>query len=629
MSLAKRFQQLHLRIQIILLMLLASTVSFVVVGFIFYSYTVHRYREQFREHALITTKVIADAMVSPLAFMNPEDANQLLKQFEWVPDLELITVFTREGEIFTTSHPHAKQHIPEIWFNRDWYTTDSFYALQEVTYKGERFGWVLTRSSLRSLKEIQRRYFITFAFLTGFVSLFSLITAYLLSPIITRPIKKLARTADYIRRTHDYGTRVESVPPPEVNLLIDSWNDMLQAIQERQDRLQAYANALRRSEQKFRTLTEYSEDAIIVVKKNNIVYVNPKFEKIWGVSLPAIREHGMNLSSLIIDEQKERFFMLWSDVENGIISDEPIELSFKTARGEIRSFDIRFSAIEWEGEPAVMGVLRDITERKNWEKQIIEQQQKLQAYAHELELRNKELDEFAYIVSHDLKAPLRAISHLVTWIEEDQENRFSKESLEYFDLLKKRVVRMENLIQGILEYSRVGRIKTQIRKVSVNAMLKNILQDIYIPEGFQIIIETEMPEFMTEAVRLEQVFRNLIDNSLKHHDKSQGTIRIGCRDQGDTWLFYVKDDGPGIPEQYYERIFRMFHTLMPRDEKEAAGVGLAIVKKIVEDQKCRIWIESEPGKGSIFWFTWPKHTGEREHGPSRKYSQEKISSPPH
>jgi signal transduction histidine kinase len=221
---------------------------------------------------------------------------------------------------------------------------------------------------------------------------------------------------------------------------------------------------------------------------------------------------------------------------------------------------------------------------------------------------NRELDQFAYITSHDLKAPLRAISSLAGWIEEDLDGRVSPEARSQLDLLRNRVYRMQALLDSLLEYARSGRRQTPITTVDVHLLLTNIIQELAAPDTFSISINSPMPILHTRGQPLTQVFMQLIDNGIRHQTSKQGTVKISAIDLGDCYEFTVADDGEGIAPEFQERIYTIFQTLQARDVQENIGAGLAIVKKIIAAEGGTLQLESSSGNGATFRFTWLKQS---------------------
>jgi PAS domain S-box-containing protein len=254
----------------------------------------------------------------------------------------------------------------------------------------------------------------------------------------------------------------------------------------------------------------------------------------------------------------------------------------------------------------ILGIFWDITTRKQAEKALEQLNLDLQDTVAELQRSNRELQDFAYVTAHDLKAPLRAIGTLSDWLYGDYHEKLDEQAQGHLQLIKGRVSRMNELIDSILHYSEIGRGSRNLQRINLNTLVSETLTTIDPPERFQIILEDELPTVMGEKIRLTQVFQNLIGNAIKYMDKSEGRIEIGCTDQESCWTFCVSDNGPGIPEKYHEKIFKMFQTLAPRDELESIGIGLAVVKKIVELYGGKVWVESTVGQGSRFFFTLPK-----------------------
>jgi signal transduction histidine kinase len=224
----------------------------------------------------------------------------------------------------------------------------------------------------------------------------------------------------------------------------------------------------------------------------------------------------------------------------------------------------------------------------------------------ELRKKNTELDQFAYVVSHDLKAPLRGIANLTSWMEEDYESEMTVEMKKNLALIKGRTERLENMINGLLEYARIGRTRKDIERIDIRTLLDEQI-DILVPANFSVDISGTMPEIHAVRVQVEQVFSNLISNAIKYNNKPDGKIEIRGSEGDEYFIFEVEDNGQGIQEQYFEKIFVIFQTLRERDAFESTGVGLAIVKKIMEDIKGSVSVKSEYGKGTTFTVKWPKN----------------------
>ena len=224
----------------------------------------------------------------------------------------------------------------------------------------------------------------------------------------------------------------------------------------------------------------------------------------------------------------------------------------------------------------------------------------------ELEFTNQELKDFAYIVSHDLKAPLRAIRSLASWLEEDYADVLDEMGLEQLQLLQSRAVRMHNFIEGILEYSRIGRVKEQWIEVNLSESIKHIVEMLNPAEYVQIEMTKPLPTVYGEKVRIEQVFMNLISNGIKYNDKENPIISIDWKEKNNRYYFDIKDNGQGIQEKHFNKIFQIFQTLQSRDTVESTGIGLTIVKKIVELHNGKISIKSEYGTSTTMSFSLPK-----------------------
>jgi signal transduction histidine kinase len=226
----------------------------------------------------------------------------------------------------------------------------------------------------------------------------------------------------------------------------------------------------------------------------------------------------------------------------------------------------------------------------------------------QLEKANAELDQFAYATSHDLRAPLRGITNLATWIEEDLPASTDAGIRDQLRMLKVRAARMDRLINGLLDLARVGRTRQKVERVDVTALLHETIELANPREASRIMMIGEMPMLVAERAALQQVFLHLIANSLQHAGRDDVVIRLSAIDRGDDWELAVEDNGVGIPREHHARVFQLFQTLQSHDAVDTTGIGLAIVRKQVESNGGRVWIDPDAAAGVAMRFTWPKRT---------------------
>jgi len=281
-------------------------------------------------------------------------------------------------------------------------------------------------------------------------------------------------------------------------------------------------------------------------------------------------------------------------------------------RGDGTSFDAAFTAAAYQRRGAVSGAVvtfRDVTRRRARERAERERAAALEKLNRELTRINEELEQFTYVASHDLKAPLRAVGTLAEWIEEDLNEGNREEVQKHLTLMRGRVKRMETLLADLLKFARIGRDAAELQEVETGALVRELADLIDPPEGIEVVVAEGMPTLFTPVAPLEHIFLNLIGNAIKHHDQERGRITVSCDDedaQGPLVTFRVADDGPGIPAAYRRKVFRVFQTLRPRDEVESSGMGLAIVKKIIQSANGEIRLEDVEPRGVAFVFTWPR-----------------------
>ena len=368
-------------------------------------------------------------------------------------------------------------------------------------------------------------------------------------------------------------------------------------------------SSLKRQEERFRTVVESAPTAIIMVNRAGIIeMVNTQAERVFGYERQELA--GRSIETLLPMRFRDghpghlaAYFVAPTPRAMGAGRD----LTGRRKDGSEFPVEIGLNPIETDGGTSVLAAITDISERVKALEQLIE-------HRDELERSNQELATFAYVASHDLKSPLRGIFQLSTWIEEDLEEQNFTAIPEHMVLLRSRIRRMENLLDDLLAYSRAGRVEGSVGQVAVSELAGGVYEMQSPPPGLVLELGANLPRFSTLVAPFEQVLRNLFSNAIKHHDRKAGVIALNCAGADDRfYTFDVKDDGPGIPPQYHERVFGMFQTLRPRDEVEGSGMGLALVKKVVETYGGRVTILSDGTRGTTIRFTWPRQIKKRGH----------------
>ncbi len=371
--------------------------------------------------------------------------------------------------------------------------------------------------------------------------------------------------------------------------------------------------ALRQSEQKWRSLAENIPDVIFAVGKDGrIQFLNHTMagnapENVIGTS---IYEYMPPEQQEIMRASIERVFL------TGKV--DYFEIDWHGEQESETIWKTRVVPVMDGGQVVAVNLIStEITKQRKSERRQLEllatgiaERRKAERRQEELldkfESINSELKDFSNIVSHDLKDPLRMIQRLAQWVSDDYADKLDKKGKEQLDLILNQVNRMYNLINGILKYSRVGYLAEQKVHINLNDLMPQIIDTVSAPENITIVVENELPVIESEQTRITWVFQILLSNAVKCMDKSQGQVRISCVEEDDFWKFSVADNGPGIEEELFEKIFQMFQTTEPQDKIESTGIGLSLVKKIVETYGGKIWSESKLGQGTTFLFTLPK-----------------------
>jgi two-component system sensor kinase FixL len=621
--------------KLIFIIMLACITGLMLAGTAFIFWEQSSFRNNMVRVLSTRAAILGENCKSSLAFQDAKDAENVLGALHVDPSLMSSTIFNDKNERFAAYYRDSK--VPKVTpsefkktivlFSKNTLTVSSPIVLDNAT-----IGTICLQSDLSFLHESLKRAIQIMAAILCLSLLAVFFVSSWLQSVISKPILSLAKIAKAVSEEKDYSTRALKHGSDEVGLLIDSFNEMLEQIQQRdvelvnakeklevrvQERTVELTTAneqltqeidvrkkveeqLRKTEENYRIQFEGALDAIFVADAETGILTdcNPSASRLVGrEKSELIGQHQQILHpKKSIDKGYSKTFK--DHIEKG--QGQTLEDQIITKTGKIRDVAIKASLIEVRGRKLLQGIFRDITENKK--AQDIQNQ-----LLGQLASANQELKDFAYVVSHDLKAPLRGIKTIADWITTDYGDKLDSDGKEQLSLLSNRVDRMHNLIDGILQYSRIGRVEEEKVEINLNELVPEVIDMLAPPAHITIAVENKLPTIMSETTRMTQVFQNLMSNAVKYMDKPKGQIKVGCVEDGDFWKFNVTDNGPGIEEKHFEKIFKIFQTLAPRDEFESTGIGLTVVKKIVELYKGKVWVESKVGEGTTFFFTLPKH----------------------
>jgi PAS domain S-box-containing protein len=337
-------------------------------------------------------------------------------------------------------------------------------------------------------------------------------------------------------------------------------------------------------------------DSYLVMElSGDILKMNDAAIELFGYNS---KEEKVNVNNLIYSEDTEYASESYNELtEKGFFSNFTTRILTKDKK--VKWVQVNGSLIyDRQKNPiAAQGIIRDISVLKSLE----QQKEKIRK---ELEKSNNELQEYAHIVSHDLKTPLRSIDALVSWIKMDNTGKLDEITTQNLELIEKTLETMENLISNVLEYSSAGAVLENVKDIDLNITFQDVLRLLFIPENVTVNVLNKLPIIKGDTTKFQQIFQNLVSNAIKFSDKENGIVDIDFIEKPSFYQFSVKDNGIGIEKKYHDKIFKIFHSL--NKSKESTGIGLSIVKKVIELYEGSIWLESELNKGTTFYFTIKK-----------------------
>lgn len=363
-------------------------------------------------------------------------------------------------------------------------------------------------------------------------------------------------------------------------------------------------NALKDTEARKTAILESALDGMVSMDhEGRIVEFNPAAERIFGYNRDEVI--GQALSHILVPKPLTEV-----DVHErrsieargmGELLGKRLEWMARRADGTEFLVELSISAVRWDGPPLFTGFVRDITERKKTEA-LLEQ------HTAELARSNSDLEQFAYVASHDMQEPIRMVVSYMQLLSSNYKEKLDGKAIQYIGYAVEGSKRMQELIKGLLSYSRIGRATESYQPIDTNTSLATALRNLR-----QIVLETDaqityerLPTVMGDATQMIQVFQNLIGNAIKFVEGKRPEVSISAASNGESWVFSIKDNGIGVEPRQYQRIFQIFQRLNERERFPGSGIGLATCKKIIERLGGRIWVESQPGSGSTFYFTMPQ-----------------------
>jgi PAS domain S-box-containing protein len=530
---------------------------------------------------IVAISQLTTAYATPDLLFNDMDAlSTTLESLNTFPNIVYACILNNDNKIIVTYGNDDVDFIPTDLENKLILDkkNDKITNYQPIEYKGERLGTLVVISNISGLKTLLKNLYVSIFIGSAISFLLLLFMSSKLQKLITQPILKLVDIIDDVVKTANYKIRIEE----------NSYKDEIGRLYKDFNLMMANIESTTVSKNYLDNVVDALAEMLLVLDENHkILSINKAVTEITGFELKDLYK-----------ESPSR--ILGNEIINAVLSGTITESKLQNNQTVIDISISVTSFINNDGLQRTVLSIRNITKQK-------EAEQVVREYYKVLEKTNKELEQLSYITSHDLKAPLRSIGSLIMMMKEDMESgeATSKDIDNYFNLMTKRTNRMYSLINGILEYSSIGRGKEDIGLIVLDQLLNEVIETV-IPENFEIIKQVNFPSIHFNKIQLYQVFQNLISNAVKYNDKPVGKIELSWKDEGDKYYFEIKDNGPGIDPKYHVKVFEVFQMLQARDKVESTGIGLSIVKKIVERANGSITINSNVEEGVAFCFELPK-----------------------
>lgn len=566
----------------------------------FFSYEYYSFRKSSLRQLSTVAQIIAANSTASLAFKDKNDASEILLALKSEPRIIAAALYDEENHLFATYPLNAKPELlpKQVEAKGYRYEGNHITVFQPVIQHDKQLGMLYLKSDMQALYERFRIYSSVVILVIILTSCLAYLLSLKLQQRIADPILELAETARAISDDQDYSVRAVKVGSDELGQLTDSFNYMLMQIEKQNISIISFNHQLEQSTAELQDIMDYSVDIICTLdREGNFVKVSAASKTLWGYEPFELMNR--NLKTMVhqddmasIEEAIEQIIKIGqaTDIENRFITKEG------------KMITMTWSARWKEKEQLIYCTARDATAIKNAENL-------LQKRAKELAYSNEELEQFAYIASHDLQEPLRMVSSFLTQLEKKYKDQLDDKAKQYIHFAVDGAVRMRRIILDLLEYSRVGKKKEHMELVDLNEIVSQVVQfcRATIEEKNAQVLWEDLPTVKAVKVPIQQMLQNLIGNALKYQKEGVvPQVRITAIQDQHFWKIAVSDNGIGIDPQFFDKIFVAFQRLHNSTEYSGSGIGLAICKKIAEKYGIKLWVESELDKGSTFFFTIPK-----------------------
>lgn len=589
------------------IMLISGAVT-LVTCLAFFIYDVVSFRQTMLRQLAVMGEIISANSTAALAFGDQEAANETLSVIKADKHVEAAALYDKDNLLFSTYPPTDSSEAfpnrpPHLGYR---FEDGHLIGVQRIVQDDNELGTLYLRSDIQEIYDRFKLY--------AFIATIIITTAFLLTYVlskglqqrVSKPILALAETAKVVSREHDYSVRAKKLSEDEVGSLTDAFNQML-------TRIEQQTIQVSESEERLRSVLNSAMTAVVVIDAHGkILDWNARAEKMFGWTRDEVLNQDM--ANIIIPEHRRESH--WKGMSNynttgfAKVLDQLMEMEALHRSGKIFPIELSISKVRSNEAITFCGFITDITERKRAEEEIKLFNQRLEQMVQErtieLQMVNKELESFSYSVSHDLRAPLRAIHGYMSIFADEYANKFDDEAKRLTTIIMNNTQKMGRLIDDLLAFSQLGRKELIKTYASMAQIVENICDEqkrLEEKRDIEFIIE-DLPYAFVDTVTIRQVWVNLISNAVKYtRHKPKAIIVIGARIEKGEQIYYVKDNGAGFDMTYYDKLFGVFQRLHSQKEFEGTGVGLAIVQRIVGRHGGRVWAEAALNEGATFYFS--------------------------